>query len=139
MNVFNYILIIIGIIILFFSIYRHTSQEVVVEKSGEITTTSRFTFNKKVIPFILISIFLILLGILLRLSTPENYMLIYNSISRSYYLYRGGIGLYIPYINEINIYDARMKVFPDEKKLDNLVLKLGWNTGRFRNESMVFS
>lgn len=116
MSLFNYVLIVVGIIILLFSIYRHTSQEVIVERSGEIITTSKFKFNKKVIPFLLISIFLILLGISLRLSNNENYILSYNSISGSYYLSRGGISFYIPYINEVNIYDGRMKVFPDEKK-----------------------
>ncbi len=116
MNLFNYILIIVGILLLLFGIYRYSSQEILVEKGGDIITTSKFSFNVKSLPFVIVSIIIILLGLVIRLTSSQNYILTYNSISKKFYLSKGGIGFHIPFINEVSIYDGRIKSFPEEQK-----------------------
>jgi len=116
MNAYNYFIILISIIILIYSIFKHSSQEILVEKGGEIITTSKFTFSKKVIPSIVISIILFILGITIRFASSQNYLLVYNSITGSYYLYKGGINFNLPFINEVSIYDSKIKVFPNSQK-----------------------
>ncbi|MEO0224288.1 MAG: prohibitin family protein [candidate division WOR-3 bacterium] len=115
MSAYNYFIIIISIIILIYSIFKHSSQEILVEKGGEIITTSKFTFTKKAIPSILISIILFLIGFTIRFASSQNYLLIYNSITGNYYIYKGGISFNVPFINEVSIYDSKIKVFPTQK------------------------
>ncbi|MEO0202166.1 MAG: prohibitin family protein [candidate division WOR-3 bacterium] len=116
MNILNYIIIILGILVLLLGLYRHASQEVLVEKGGEIITIRRFHLNRKSIPFLIISIILVFIGITIRIVSGQNYMLIYNSISDKYYFAKGGINFNIPFLNEINVYDARIRSFPEDKK-----------------------
>lgn len=116
MNLFNYILIILGILIFIFGVFRYSSQEVLVERGGDIITTSRISLSFKSLPFIILSVILILIGLLIRIASSQSYILTYNSITKNFYLSKGGISFHIPYINEVSIYDGRIKSFPQDQK-----------------------
>jgi regulator of protease activity HflC (stomatin/prohibitin superfamily) len=112
----NYLIIILGIGIFIFGLFRHATQEIFVERGGEIITARKFKLDKKSTLILIISLITIIFGLTLRITSGQNYMLAYNSITDKYYLYKGGINFHIPIINEISIYDIRIKNFPEDKK-----------------------
>jgi len=116
MTLINYIIIIFSIVIFIFGLLKFSSQEIIIEKGGEIITTNKFSLNRKTIPLLTISIILFLVGLSIRASSPEKYIVVYNSITNSYYVFKGGFNFHIPYINEVSIYDGRIKSFPEDKK-----------------------
>ncbi len=115
MDPLNILIILIGIAIIAYAINRFGTQDVLIEKDGDILTARRLRVSREVIIYSIPGILLVLLGLMVRVIPEGKGAVLHNRITNSYHVRGPGIVLSIPYLVEITTYDTRVKTFPQKK------------------------
>ncbi len=115
MDPLNILIVLIGIAVIAYAINRFGTQDVLIEKDGDILTARRLRVSREVVIYSIPGILLVMLGLMVRVVPEGRAAVLHNRITNSYHVKGSGIVLSIPYIVEITTYDTRVKTFPQKK------------------------
>ncbi len=115
MDPLNILLVLIGIAIIAYAINRFGTQDVLIEKDGDILTARRIRVSREALVYSIPGILLIIIGMMVRVIPEGNSAVLHNRITNSYQVRGSGIVFTIPYIVEITTYDTHVRTFPQKK------------------------
>ncbi len=117
MSLLNVILFVLSLVVVYVAFRKLGSQEILVEKGGDIVTIRRLRITKEVIKYLLVAGFLLILSIVVRIVPDGKVAIIRDYVLGRTYVRYSGMMIVVPFLMDMTTYSLRIRMYPKNKPI----------------------